>query len=33
VERIRAQGDANARMAEAIALAQQRIVVLEKQVR
>lgn len=33
VERIRAQGDANAKLAEAIALAQQRIVVLEKQVR
>lgn len=33
LERIRAQGDANAKMAEAIALAQQRIVVLEKQVR
>ena len=33
IERIRAQGDANAKLAEAIALAQQRIVVLEKQVR
>jgi len=33
LERIRAQGDASAKMAEAIALAQQRIVVLEKQVR
>jgi hypothetical protein len=33
IERIQAQGDANAKMAEAIALAQQRIVVLEKQVR
>jgi len=33
IERIRAQGDANAKMAEAIAMAQQRIVVLEKQVR
>lgn len=33
VERIRAQGDASARMAEAIALAQQRIVILEKQVK
>ncbi|MEX2181948.1 MAG: hypothetical protein WD771_07895 [Gemmatimonadaceae bacterium] len=33
IERIRAQGEASARMAEAIALAQQRIVVLEKQVR
>jgi tetratricopeptide (TPR) repeat protein len=33
IERIRAQGDASAKMAEAIALAQQRIVVLEKQVR
>lgn len=31
LEKIRAQGDANAKMAEAIALAQQRIVVLEKQ--
>jgi hypothetical protein len=31
LERIQAQGDANAKMAEAIALAQQRIVVLEKQ--
>ena len=33
IDRIRAQGDASARMAEAIALAQQRIIVLEKQVR
>lgn len=33
LERIRAQGEASARMAEAIALAQQRIVILEKQVR
>lgn len=33
IERIQAQGDAAARMAEAIALAQQRIVVLERQVR
>lgn len=33
IERIQAQGDANAKLAEAIALAQQRIVVLEKQVR
>jgi tetratricopeptide (TPR) repeat protein len=33
IERIRAQGEASAKMAEAIALAQQRIVVLEKQVR
>jgi len=33
LERIKAQGDANAKMAEAIAMAQQRIVVLEKQVR
>ncbi len=33
IERIRAQGEASARMAEAIALAQQRIIVLEKQVR
>lgn len=33
IERIKAQGEANAKMAEAIALAQQRIVVLEKQVR
>lgn len=33
IERIRAQGDASAKMAEAIAMAQQRIVVLEKQVR
>lgn len=33
IERIRAQGEANAKMAEAIAMAQQRIVVLEKQVK
>lgn len=33
IERIRAQGEASAQMAEAIALAQQRIVILEKQVR
>lgn len=33
IERIRAQGEASARMAEAIALAQQRIVILEKQVK
>ncbi len=33
LERIRAQGDANAKMAEAIAMAQQRILVLEKQVK
>jgi tetratricopeptide (TPR) repeat protein len=33
LERIQAQGEAAARMAEAIALAQQRIVVLERQVR
>ncbi len=33
IERIKAQGEANAKMAEAIAMAQQRIVVLEKQVR
>lgn len=33
IERIRAQGEASARMAEAIALAQQRIVVLERQSR
>jgi tetratricopeptide (TPR) repeat protein len=33
LERIRAQGEASAKMAEAIALAQQRIVVLERQVR
>lgn len=33
IERIRAQGEANAKMAEAIAMAQQRIVILEKQVR
>lgn len=33
IERIKAQGDASARMAEAIAMAQQRIVILEKQVR
>ena len=33
LERIRAQGEASAKLAEAIALAQQRIVVLEKQVR
>ena len=32
IDKIKAQGDANAKMAEAIALAQQRIVVLEKQV-
>jgi len=31
IEKISAQGDANAKLAEAIALAQQRIVVLEKQ--
>jgi tetratricopeptide (TPR) repeat protein len=31
LEKIQAQGDANAKLAEAIALAQQRIVVLEKQ--
>ncbi len=31
IDKIRAQGDANAKMAESIALAQQRIVVLEKQ--
>ena len=33
LEKIKAHGDASAKMAEAIALAQQRIVVLEKQVR
>jgi len=33
IERIKAQGEANAKMAEAIAMAQQRILVLEKQVR
>lgn len=33
IERIKAQGDANAKMAEAIAMAQQRIVILEKQVK
>ncbi len=33
IERIKAQGDANAKMAEAIAMAQQRILVLEKQVK
>lgn len=33
IERIRAQGDASAKMAEAIAMAQQRIVILEKQVK
>lgn len=33
IERIKAQGDAAARMAEAIALAQQRIVILERQVK
>lgn len=32
IDKIKAQGDASAKMAEAIALAQQRIVVLEKQV-
>ena len=32
IERIRAQGDASAKMAEAIAMAQQRIVILQKQV-
>ena len=32
IDKIRAQGEASAKMAEAIALAQQRIVVLEKQV-
>lgn len=31
IERIRARGEANAKMAEAIALAQQRIIVLERQ--
>jgi tetratricopeptide (TPR) repeat protein len=31
IEKISAQGDANAKLAEAIALAQQRVVVLEKQ--
>lgn len=33
IERIKAQGDAAAKMAEAIALAQQRIVILERQVK
>ncbi len=33
LQRIKAEGDANAKMAEAIALAQQRIVVLQKQVK
>jgi hypothetical protein len=33
IERIQAQGEANAKMAEAIALAQQRILILEKQVK
>lgn len=33
LERIRAQGEASARMAEAIALAQQRIVILQREVR
>jgi len=33
IERIQAQGEASARMAEAIALAQQRIVILERQVK
>lgn len=33
LERIQAQGDASARMAEAIALAQQRIVILQREVR
>ncbi|MBX9929809.1 MAG: hypothetical protein K2X99_12965 [Gemmatimonadaceae bacterium] len=33
IERIKAQGDASAKMAEAIALAQQRILILEKQVK
>jgi hypothetical protein len=33
IERIRAQGEASAKMAEAIAMAQQRIVILEKQIR
>ncbi len=33
IERIKAHGEANAKMAEAIALAQQRIVILEKQVK
>ena len=32
IERIRAQGDASAKMAEAIAMAQQRIVILQKQI-
>jgi tetratricopeptide (TPR) repeat protein len=32
IERIRAQGEASAKMAEAIAMAQQRIVILQKQV-
>ena len=32
IDKIKAQGEASAKMAEAIALAQQRIVVLEKQV-
>ena len=31
IERIRAQGDANAQMADAIARAQQRLIVLERQ--
>src|SRR5690606_5947634 len=30
IERIRAQGEANARLAEAIALAQQRVIVLQR---
>ena len=33
IERIKAHGDANAKMAEAIAMAQQRILILEKQVK
>ena len=33
IERIQAHGEANAKMAEAIAMAQQRIVILEKQVK
>lgn len=33
IERIQAKGEANAKMAEAIALAQQRILILEKQVK
>jgi tetratricopeptide (TPR) repeat protein len=33
IERIRARGEANAKLAEAITLAQQRIVILEKQVK